>query len=495
MIRLAAGTSGSRRTAAAWSSASSHRPCSKRRCATHPAGHVHAPRDRGRAPRSTRSRGQVAVGARVRARPDLRRAEVRVGARRRAPRNRTRARARGCARASRRRPASRPCTSAAPTLFSACTRISVSPSRSASPIASSPYSIASRAVAGEHASCDALLYAIASSRPGGSALEQLDRAPALAHGGRAVGGEPGQSRQPPAVVPLAHAIARWPDAAPAPPGAPRRRRRSAGSGSTRTTAAPTAPRAAPASSAAPCLSARRELLGGLAMDAQPRGALARGRRVAQHGLDVAGRVGVVGQPGRVDRPVRRRRQRPRAPRGGARPAGRVRSRPRPRAAPARAGTRPRRPRGRASRSRGRPRAARSPRPRRLRAATARSARGTTAAASSSRRGAGASCAVRASTASRTVSGMSRLGRGQRLGDEERIAAGPLEQLAPRRPRRARPASGPRRATAAGCDGARRRGRPRARRARSAAGRPRSADRRGTRRARAPAASRSGARAA
>ena len=53
-----------------------------------------------------------------------------------------------------------------------------------------------------------------------------------------------------------------------------------------------------------------ELRGGLTVNAQRRSPLARGRRIPQDRLGVAGRVGVVGQTGRVDRPGRRRRERP-----------------------------------------------------------------------------------------------------------------------------------------------------------------------------------------
>ena len=42
--------------------------------------------------------------------------------------------------------------------------------------------------------------------PGTLGLEQLDRGPRLPLGGSAIGGEPRQARQPPAVVALAHAV-------------------------------------------------------------------------------------------------------------------------------------------------------------------------------------------------------------------------------------------------------------------------------------------------
>ncbi|MGH2887187.1 MAG: hypothetical protein ACRDPA_31580 [Solirubrobacteraceae bacterium] len=163
-------------------------------------------------------------------------------------------------------------------------------------------------VAGEHRQLRRVAVCHRELAAGWLGLEQLDGATALANGGSAVRGEPGQPRQPPAVVPLADPVATLL--------MERQRRLARLEGRVEllgqiALVRPALPQLGPAlrrqRRAVP--ERPRELIGGLAMDAQPGGALAGRRRVTEHGLDVAGRVGVVGQARRVDRAVGRRRQR------------------------------------------------------------------------------------------------------------------------------------------------------------------------------------------
>ena len=148
---------------------------------------------------------------------------------------------------------------------------------------------------------------------------------------------------------------------------------------------------------------------------------ARGRRMGQHGGDVARLHGVVHQPGQVPRlaPPRGPRRRGRAARAGAAPACPARRR----GAPARGGTRGRR-RGPPGRPAPRPGPARRT-GRRAAAGRARARRPSArrTAARRAARHAGSRRPTRASTASATVAGTAVPGGGERLGDVERVAAG------------------------------------------------------------------------
>ena len=147
------------------------------------------------------------------------------------------------------------------------------------------------------------------------------------------------SRQPAERLALLQPLAERRAGSRAPPARPRSPRRCRRSGSTRATADGAGPRAPTAADRAPNRRARAYCAAASRWAPSGRGARGGGRRVAEHRVHVAGRLGVVGEPREVQ--ARRPAARParRAPTGAARASAAARSTPRPRAGRARAGTR------------------------------------------------------------------------------------------------------------------------------------------------------------
>ena len=292
--------------------------------------------------------------------------------------------------------------------------------------------------------------------PGSSALEQLDRPPRLVLGRRVVAHEPGQAREPAVRVALAADVAgRAVLVERAPAGLDRRSAMSCGQ-------------------VALVRAALEQLGAAIATAGRPRGA-ARGRTARPP------RGGTRAWPPARRRPARsaarhrassaasawwaRRAGSGRAPRAASAASAlrcsasapvRARAPPRRRPARSRGGSAPRRARRAA-----RPEARQPSRPSELAVGQRReqpqlgAQRRDRHGVEQRARACSSSRAARASTASRTVSGISVVGRGEHLGHVERVAGGPAMQLARGRPRRA-PASSatPVRATAAPAPAAR-----------------------------------------
>ena len=213
-----------------------------------------------------------------------------------------------------------------PTLFSACARISVAPSCSASSIARPPQPTAAATSLGEHPQLGHVAVGHRELGAPGEGLEQLDRGARLGLGGRVVAGEPGEAREPAARVALAQAVAagavlgqrlaarldRLGDRGLS--GSTRRRRRSSSA----------------ARSSAGSASAYAQRAGELGRRLAVRAPSAAARSPAagansQHGAAVAGRLGVVGEPRGVGPPAGRGGRARRGRAGGARSAGRASS--------------------------------------------------------------------------------------------------------------------------------------------------------------------------